>query len=83
MQIRMVVAALVVAGAACTISARADERADQQRDCTGDAMNFCSQFIFAPDRDLRIGSCLWEHRAQISPACRTHLHPPPRRSAPR
>jgi hypothetical protein len=42
----------------------------------GDALAWCGQYIFAPDRNLKIGDCLWEHRAQISGACRSHLLPP-------
>jgi hypothetical protein len=48
----------------------------QQGDCMGDALAWCGQYIFAPDRNLKIGDCLWEHRAQISGACRLHLLPP-------
>jgi hypothetical protein len=47
---------LVVASAG---SADPDERADQgtqERNCTGDALTWCNQYIFAPDRDEQIGS---------------------------
>jgi len=53
---------------------------EEQRDCMNDAMMFCSQHIFAPDRNERIGLCLWQHRLQISRACYGHLRAPPRRS---
>jgi hypothetical protein len=71
----MVTLALAAAGAA-----HADDRgsADQQRDCMNDAMTFCSQHIFAPDRNDKIGLCLWQHRSQISRACLSHLRPPRR-----
>jgi hypothetical protein len=69
---------------ACASSgpAVADDIAAQQRDCMIDALTWCSQWIFAPDRDLKIGDCLWQHRAQISRACYAHLRPP-KKSAPR
>lgn len=52
-----------------------DHHQDQQRDCMGDAMTYCSQHIFAPDRDAKIGYCLWQYRASISRECRSHLRP--------
>jgi hypothetical protein len=55
-----------------------DGTPEQQRDCRGDAMTYCGQFIFAPDRNARIGECLWQRRAQVSRECRSHLRPPTR-----
>jgi hypothetical protein len=49
---------------------------EQQRDCTGDAMVHCGPFLFAPDRNVQIGNCLWLHRTEISKECRAHLRPP-------
>jgi hypothetical protein len=61
-------------------AAHADDRGspEQQRDCMNDAMTFCSQHILAPDRNDKIGLCLWQHRMQISRACFAHLRPPKR-----
>jgi hypothetical protein len=53
---------------------------EEQRDCMSDAMMFCSQHIFAPDRNQRIAYCLWQHRSQISVACYAHFHPRGRRT---
>lgn len=75
------VAAAAVAAFAPEGRAVADENGsfEEQRDCMNDAMMFCSQHIFAPDRNERIGFCLWQHRYQISRACSTHLRTPARR----
>jgi hypothetical protein len=56
---------LVLAALTAARPALADERADQERDCTGDVLTWCGQYVFAPDRDEQIGYCLWEHRTQI------------------
>ncbi len=72
---KMLAAVLLLAASAPAI---ADERADQERDCIGDALTWCGQHVFAPDRDLKIGDCLWERRTQISRACRSHLRQPKR-----
>jgi hypothetical protein len=78
MNARMLAAALGLAAFLSACPARADDNgtAEQQRDCMNDAMTWCSQYIFAPDRNTRIGGCLWQRRAQISRACYAHLHPP-------
>ena len=68
-------AALLLAASSPAV---ADGRADQEQDCINDALTWCGQHVFAPDRDLKIGDCLWEHRTQISRACRSHLRPPKR-----
>jgi hypothetical protein len=39
--------------------------AEQQGDCMGDALAWCGQYIFAPDRNLKIGDCLWERRTDL------------------
>jgi hypothetical protein len=77
MNARMLAVALVLAAFASAGPARAgdDGTAEQQRDCMNDAMTYCSQYIFAPDRNTRIGTCLWQYRAQISRACYAHLRP--------
>jgi hypothetical protein len=46
---------------------------EEQRDCQADALTYCGEHIFAPDRNTRIGNCLMQHRAQISRECRAHL----------
>ena len=78
MKAMMLAAALLLAA---SVVLAEDERAEQARDCTNDALTWCSQYIFAPDRDEQIGYCLWLHRTQISKACRSHLRlpkkPPP------
>lgn len=58
-------------------AAVADDRGtpQQQRDCTTDAMTYCSEYIFAPDRNAKIGACLWQHRGQVSKACQSELRP--------
>jgi hypothetical protein len=78
MKARIIAVALGLAAFATTGSAAADDRgtAEQQRDCMNDAMTFCSEHVFAPDRNEKIGACLWQHRAQISRACNAHLRPP-------
>jgi hypothetical protein len=75
---RMLAVALGLATFASAGSARADSNgtAEQQRDCMNDAMTYCSEHVFAPDRNEKIGTCLWQHRAQISRACYVHLRPP-------
>jgi hypothetical protein len=75
---RMLAVALGLATFASAGSARADNNgtAEQQRDCMNDAMTYCSEHVFAPDRNEKIGACLWQHRAQISRACYVHLRPP-------
>jgi hypothetical protein len=75
---RMAAVALVLAASASAGPGRADDNgtAEQQQDCIGDALVWCGHHIFAPDRNLKIGDCLWEQRAQISVACRSHLRPP-------
>jgi hypothetical protein len=74
--------ALILVVSAAGRPAIADEQADQERDCKDDALTWCGQYVFAPNRDQQIGYCLWEHRTQISSACRSHLRqpkrPPPR-----
>jgi hypothetical protein len=93
MKVRMVIVLVLAASVSpgpTLAPALADENGtpEQQRDCTGDVMVHCGQFIFAPDRNVQIGGCLWQHRAEISKECRAHLRPPapppppPRRSAP-
>jgi hypothetical protein len=66
---------------ACPAGAADNGTAEQQRDCVNDAMTWCSQFIFAPDRNTKIGDCLWQHRTQISRACYARLRPPRKWSA--
>jgi hypothetical protein len=75
MNARMLAVALMLAAFASAGPARAGASgtAEQQRDCTSDAMTWCSQYIFAADRNARIGACLWQNRAQISKACYAHL----------
>jgi hypothetical protein len=77
MNARMLAIALVLAAFASAGPTRAggDGTAEQQRDCTSDAITYCSQYIFASDRNTRIGACLWQNRAQISRACYAHLRP--------
>jgi hypothetical protein len=77
MNARTLAAALGLAAfaSACPAWAEDSGTADQQRDCMNDAMTYCSQYIFAPDRNARIGACLWQYRAQISRACYAHLRP--------
>ena len=76
MNARMLAVALMLAASASAGPARADNgTAEQQRDCMNDAMTYCSQYIFAADRNARIGACLWQNRAQISRACFAHLRP--------
>jgi hypothetical protein len=69
------ISALVLAG-----PAPAEDRGtpEQERDCMQDAMTYCGEHIFAPDRNAKIGLCLWQHRTQISRACFAHLRPPKR-----
>jgi len=82
--IRTLMVTMAVAACAPANQAVADENGttEEQRDCINDAMTFCSQHIFAPDRNERIGLCLWQHRYQISRACYGHLRAPARRSQP-
>jgi hypothetical protein len=74
-----ILVALVLAASAAARPALADDNGtpEEQRDCTGDAMIHCGPFLFAPDRNVQIGNCLWLHRAEISKECRAHLRPPP------
>src|SRR5258708_10230859 len=76
--------ALVLAVSVSAGPALADDNgtAGQQGDCMGDALAWGGHYIFRPDRNLQIGDCLWEHPAQISGACRSHLGPP-KKPAPR
>jgi hypothetical protein len=53
-----------------------DGTPEEQRDCRNDAMTYCGQYIFAQDRNAKIGACLWQHRTQISRECRSHVRPP-------
>jgi hypothetical protein len=78
MTAKMLAIALVLAASASARPALADDAgtAEQQRDCMGDALTYCGQYIFAPDRNVQIGDCLWRYRAQISRECRSHLRPP-------
>lgn len=80
MHVKALMATLAVFALASAGPADADDRGtpEQQRDCMNDAMTFCSQHIFAPDRNDKIGLCLWQHRTQISRACFVHLRPPKR-----
>lgn len=80
--VRTLLVTAAVAVGAPTVQALAEDNgtADEQRDCINDAMSFCSMYIFAPDRNERIGMCLWQHRYQISRACYGHLRAPSRRS---
>ncbi len=80
MKTRMLAGALAAAALSWPGPAPADDRGtfEQQRDCTNDAMTFCSQYIFVRDRNARIAACLWENRTRISLACRSHLHAPRR-----
>jgi hypothetical protein len=80
MKVRIFAVALGVAAFAAAGSASADDNgtAEQKRDCMNDAMTHCGQYVFAPDRNEKIGACLWQNRAQISKACYAHLRPPKR-----
>jgi hypothetical protein len=81
MDAKALLAALAFFAFASAEPADADHKGgtpEQQRDCMSDAMAFCSQHIFAPDRDDKIGLCLWQHRTQISRACFAHLRAPRR-----
>jgi hypothetical protein len=50
---------------------------DQEQDaCEADARRFCSEFI--PDED-RVATCIGQHKAKLSAACRKVLEPPRRR----
>jgi hypothetical protein len=82
---RTLAVALALAAFASGGPARAGDNgtAEQQRDCTSDAMTHCSQYIFAADRNARIGACLWQNRAQVSRACYAHLRPLGRQAADR
>jgi hypothetical protein len=78
MKTKMLLVAFVLVTSASAGRAFADDNgtAEQQRDCMSDALTYCIQYIFAPDRDAQIGGCLWQHRAQISKACYSHLRSP-------
>jgi hypothetical protein len=85
MKVMMIAAAKMLAVTLCLVAfgsagpALADDddgTPEEQRDCRHDAMTYCSQYIFAPDRNKKIGDCLWQRRAQISRECRSHLRPP-------
>lgn len=41
-----------------------------QNPCVGDAYKFCNAEI--PDR-AKVASCLFKHKAQLAPACRTEI----------
>lgn len=73
---KAIAVALVLAASARMVLADDNGTVEQQQDCMGDALVWCGQWVFAPDRNLKIGDCLWEHRVQISGACRSHLRPP-------
>jgi hypothetical protein len=63
---------LLVFGALATPASaqRSDDAGMQnaQNACQGDAYKFCSDAI--PDR-AKVASCLFKHKREISPACRT------------
>ena len=63
---------LVAFGALTPASAqRADDMPSQQNAqnaCQGDAYRFCNDAI--PDR-AKVASCLFRHKRELSPACRT------------
>ncbi len=46
------------------------ENTDEDRACRGDAHRFCKEDI--PDQ-MRVASCLQEHRERLTKACRTVL----------
>jgi hypothetical protein len=50
-----------------------DGTPEEQQDCQSDALTYCSEYIFASDRNVKIGNCLMLHRTQISKECRSHL----------
>lgn len=73
-------AALVVAGAMMAVPAAAQGTAEQRAACTGDAFQFCGEFI--PDVD-RITACLRKNVRKISPACQVQFRPSSARARPR
>ena len=54
------------------VVAGAQGTAEQQQACTGDAFQFCGEFI--PDAQ-RIEVCLRRNISRISPACRAQFRP--------
>jgi hypothetical protein len=80
----LIVLVLAASASAVVAQAHAEDNGtpEQQRDCMGDAMVHCGAFLFAPDRNVQIGNCLWLHRTEISKECRAHLRPPPPPSPP-
>ncbi len=65
-------AAIILWGAMSTFASSQTGLLQEEADCEGDAFRFCSQYI--PDHD-KIHACLYEYRAQISPACRSIIVP--------
>ena len=65
---------IVATGAALLVSittgGRADDRSDEQRDCTSDALRLCGQFV--PD-EAAITTCMRKNVKQLSPSCRKHF----------
>ena len=75
MQTRIAIAATIVLGVACVLSATTGALAESPNDhqaCFSDAFNFCLSAI--PDRN-RVFACLVENRNLISLACRTAMAP--------
>ena len=59
----------------CGLSAANAYTAEEQQACTNDAFRLCSSAI--PDVD-RVTACMVQHKAELSPACRTQFGPPPK-----
>lgn len=77
---RLLAGYAVLAAVAIATPAAAQGTADQRAACTGDAFQFCGEFI--PDVD-RITACLKKNVKKISPACQAQFRPSSARARPR
>ena len=67
----LIATALLLGG----LSAANAYTAEEQQACTNDAFRLCSSAI--PDVD-RVTACMVQHKAELSPGCRTQFGPPPK-----
>jgi hypothetical protein len=69
-RVSLVVAAVLVSGAALAQTTSQQDYTAEDRACRGDTQRFCKEDI--PDQ-FKIGSCLQMHRDKLSRACKAML----------
>jgi hypothetical protein len=69
---KLFISATVIASLLCSFATAsfAGGTAQEQQDCTGDALRLCGQFV---PNEQAITACMFKKKANLSPACKKHF----------